>query len=442
MESVVFSCQMCKSRLALTGVEQLSPSGLLAVGLEQEGHRHPKAEDSFVVLESRKKEQQPEKSGGHSVEESFVVLGPLSSTPQRDNLDREEDECERLTLAGASDLDEKLKALARIFELASEDSGTDHPLCVDCASQVRAQMETEKRRLEGEIADYSEAVKRLEAEEDGLYLLSDAEFDKKMAEAEAEFERERAQVEALESQVVQAEMKMNQLQSVSEQLDDLEAAYWHYFNDYSLKIQDHLDEKAAIVNRINLASEKLGWLQQTTVCLDAFKIDHSGPFGTISGFRMGRTSEVHVDWDEINAGWGQAVLLLYTMANLCKFNFSVYRLVPMGSKPKILEKRGAERRIHELYGPVSKVWSFHYDRAMIAFLTCLKEFADFAHSEDLKEGLEDAFNLPFAIESDKIDGRTIKLSLNKDARWTKALKFMLADLLACMQWLGQQKSLP
>jgi beclin 1 len=28
----------------------------------------------------------------------------------------------------------------------------------------------------------------------------------------------------------------------------------------------------------------------------------------------------------------------------------------------------------------------------------------------------------------QVNGHTIKLTLNKDARWTKALKFMLADL--------------
>ena len=110
------------------------------------------------------------------------------------------DESDRLTLASPVDLDEKLKALSRIFEvnallfyastsmscsslqLASEESGVDHPLCVDCASQVRMQMETEKRKIEAEISDYSEAVKRLESEEDGLYLLSDEEFEKKMRE--------------------------------------------------------------------------------------------------------------------------------------------------------------------------------------------------------------------------------------------------------------------
>lgn len=43
---------------------------------------------------------------------------------------------------------------------------------------------------------------------------------------------------------------------------------------------------------------------------------HDGPFGTISGFRLGRTPDVAVEWDEINAAWGQAVLLLHAMAQV------------------------------------------------------------------------------------------------------------------------------
>jgi len=58
----------------------------------------------------------------------------------------------------------------------------------------------------------------------------------------------------------------------------------------------------------------------------------------------------------------------------------------------------------------------------------------------LNDSHEDAFDLPFAIEGDKIDGKTIKLYMNKDVLWTKALKFMLADLLACMQWVNQRKT--
>jgi hypothetical protein len=31
---------------------------------------------------------------------------------------------------------------------------------------------------------------------------------------------------------------------------------------------------------------------------------------------------IQVEWDEINAAWGQACLLLYTMAQYCRLNFS------------------------------------------------------------------------------------------------------------------------
>lgn len=57
-------------------------------------------------------------------------------------------------------------------------------------------------------------------------------------------------------------------------------------------------------------------LQQTNVYQDVFRIWHEGPFGTIGGFRLGRTNDVGVEWDEINAAWGQAVLLLHTMAKV------------------------------------------------------------------------------------------------------------------------------
>lgn len=60
-------------------------------------------------------------------------------------------------------------------------------------------------------------------------------------------------------------------------------------------------------------------LQQTNVYQDVFRIWHDGPFGTIGGFRLGRTNDVSVEWDEINAAWGQAVLLLHTMAKARSF---------------------------------------------------------------------------------------------------------------------------
>lgn len=58
------------------------------------------------------------------------------------------------------------------------------------------------------------------------------------------------------------------------------------------------------------------WHDACVVRLCVRERRHDGAFATISGFRLGRTPEVPVEWDEINAAWGQAVLLLHTMAQV------------------------------------------------------------------------------------------------------------------------------
>ncbi len=71
---------------------------------------------------------------------------------------------------------------------------------------------------------------------------------------------------------------------------------------------------------------------------DAFCIGHDGVFGTINGLRLGRVpgvpvcicypliddksnSLIQVEWAEINAAWGQTLLLLYTIARKLDFTF-------------------------------------------------------------------------------------------------------------------------
>lgn len=49
-------------------------------------------------------------------------------------------------------------------------------------------------------------------------------------------------------------------------------------------------------------------------------------------------------------------------------SFTPYRLLPMGSYPRVADK-GAT---HDLYGPVNRFVCTGYDRAQVAFLACLK----------------------------------------------------------------------
>jgi hypothetical protein len=45
--------------------------------------------------------------------------------------------------AGAGGLDAKLQALANLLELASTVTGVDHPLCLDCAAQLKEEVEAQ-----------------------------------------------------------------------------------------------------------------------------------------------------------------------------------------------------------------------------------------------------------------------------------------------------------
>ena len=57
-----------------------------------------------------------------------------------------------------------------------------------------------------------------------------------------------------------------------------------------------------------------------------------------------------------------------TAAQACKLTFSSYRLQPLGSYPRIVDKKGS----HDLFGPVNKIYCASYDRAMALYLACLR----------------------------------------------------------------------
>ena len=146
-----------------------------------------------------------------------------------------------------------------------------------------------------------------------------------------------------------------------------------------------------------------------------------------------------VGWDEINAAWGQAVLLLHTMASACRLTFASHRLLPMGSHPRVADRRGAT---HDLFGPVGRLWAGGYDRAAAGFLACLAEFGDFARARDAAEGRPPPhFAFPFPVDGDRVGGHSVRLFMQtQDAKWTKALKLMLADLKVALQWAVRREA--
>ena len=79
-----------------------------------------------------------------------------------------------------------------------------------------------------------------------------------------------------------------------------------------------------MTHEITLFQGQLDKLKKTNVFNAAFHIWHSGHFGTINGFRLGRLPSVPVDWNELNTAWGQTVLLLHSLARNIQLQFVRY----------------------------------------------------------------------------------------------------------------------
>jgi beclin 1 len=94
------------------------------------------------------------------------------------------------------------------------------------------------------------------------------------------------------------------------------------FNEFQTELQAFREEYDSIKMKLTNAKSTLDVLRLTNVYNDTFHIWHDGHFGTINNFRLGKLPSQPVDWNEINAAWGQATLLLFTIAKKMSFQFS------------------------------------------------------------------------------------------------------------------------
>uniref|UniRef100_A0A8C3YLS6 Beclin 1 n=1 Tax=Catagonus wagneri TaxID=51154 RepID=A0A8C3YLS6_9CETA len=124
---------------------------------------------------------------------------------------------------------------------------------------------------------------------------------------------------------------LEKVQAEAERLDQEEAQYQREYSEFKRQQLELDDELKSVENQMRYAQMQLDKLKKTNVFNATFHIWHSGQFGTINNFRLGRLPSVPVEWNEINAAWGQTVLLLHALANKMGLKFQRYRLVPYGN---------------------------------------------------------------------------------------------------------------
>lgn len=451
-------CQNCRQSLCVVGVDSYadkfsndysSRSGMQGSSIHGASSvlGSTRMDNSFVVLPKQKPQPQgmpPRPRGGagqldmsqpgKTMEESFVVVYKSESASDGGgtHLPSAEGGSNGHLQPHNSGFHSTTTVLKRAFEIASTQSQVEQPLCLECMRLLSDKLDKEVEDASRDIEAYEACLKRLEGE--ARYVLSEADFLKEKLKIEEEERKLEAAIEESEKQKAEVNAELKELELKSSRFKELEERYWHEYNNFQFQLISHQEERDAILAKIEVSQAHLELLKRTNVLNDAFPICQEGEFGTINNFRLGRLPKVPVEWDEINAAWGQACLLLHTMCQYFrpKFQYRI-KIIPMGSYPRIMD---SSNTTYELFGPVNLFWSTRYDKAMTLFATCLKDFAEFAHSKDIENNIppDKQFKLPYKIENDKVGSYSITQSFNKQENWTKALKYTLCDLKWALFW--------
>lgn len=336
----------------------------------------------------------------------------------------------------------EMERVNRLFEILSARSDIDHPVCVECTELL---VDGLQKRLEAATRErdaYVGFLKQVQGD-----IPTEEELEDSRSRVQKAREEEAAAIEELvklEKEKAEVDDEIAELEEEAHALDLEEEEFWRSRNAFAIKLAEFQNERDSVNLKYDHDSQQLEKLQRTNVYNDTFCISHDGSFGTINGLRLGRLSNVPVDWPEINAAWGHTLLLLATVAEKLGFKFEGYQLQPMGSTSKIIKfeypspsasRGGTSRRnvspkqtILELYSsgdmPLGLTFMHRrFDNAMVAFLECMRQLGAFVEQETARAGRP--LKLPYKIDGEKIDDVSIRLGIAQDDLWSKACKFTL-----------------
>ncbi|KAK5158099.1 hypothetical protein LTR04_005321 [Oleoguttula sp. CCFEE 6159] len=341
-------------------------------------------------------------------------------------------------------LSHKMETTAHLFEILSSRSDIDHPICVECTEilveGLQKRLATASKERDAYVEFLKEANNDIPTEEERQQAQND------LAIVHEREQKAFQELEKLEAERVAMDEELSALQAEARQLDIEEEAFWQERNAFTTTLSSFQNTRDSMSVQLSHASQRLEALQRTNVYNDTFCIGHDGNFGTINGLRLGRLSHLPVEWSEINAAWGQALLLLAVVAEKLDYEFQGYVLHPLGSASTIdkLEYPQQASTNDPTHPAKPKVSHFdlycagdlplglgflhrRFDSAMVAFLDCLRQLGQHVErTSGAGAGGGPGLNMPYQISKDKIGDASIKLGgFSQEEMWTKACKYAL-----------------
>ncbi|GAB7364441.1 hypothetical protein MBLNU230_g4982t1 [Neophaeotheca triangularis] len=453
-------CQKCRTPLKLDGsLEDLNPASfkILADAAPVLQPKEPDAPRSAAAKERRQLYDEASQEAGQPIHKRLSSLGQHSGSKAKPDMSyimlsdsqiaAPDESFANETKGGAkkppstaqtgdAPLSQKMETVTRLFEIMSARSDIDQPVCSDCTELLVDGLQKRQSSVARERDAYVDFLKQVQRD-----IPTDeekAQTSKDLEDAQLREKQALEELEALEAEKAKMEDEIAALDAEAEDLDEEEERFWRDRNAFTAELTAFQEERDSLQNQLAHDTKLLESLQRTNVYNDTFCIGHDGLFGTINGMRLGRLSEHPVEWAEINAAWGQAVLLLAVVAEKLGYTMQGYRLQPLGSTSKIekfeysqgssnAQSRQGKPNVKpmELYcsGDLPLGLGFlhrNFDNAMVAFLDCLRQLGE--HVERTSQ----THQMPYKIVKDKINDTSIKLgNFGQEEQWTKACKYTL-----------------
>ncbi|CAF1642937.1 unnamed protein product [Rotaria magnacalcarata] len=331
----------------------------------------------------------------------------------------------------------------RLYDFLSEQYTFDHPLCQECTDTLLDKLDVDLQMATHELTSYKKLLEQLNSSTN-VQQENYEKLKQELVELDEEETQLKDELEKLEQENERIQNESEQLKKEEETLEEEETKYLREYNEQKRLLFKAEDEQKSINNQTKHAHAQYEKLSKTNAFNAAFHIWHQEHFGTINGFRLGRLPGVNVEWSEINAGLGQAALLLNSLANRIDLQFTKYKIIPLGSHSYIddLSERKKSGKFVQLplyTGRRHLTWDTQFNKALIAFLDCVNQFKLAIESKNQRFCLPYKMNEKKGVITDS-NGYQFHVSYQVTSleEWTKALKYMLTNLKWGLTWITSQ----
>lgn len=173
----------------------------------------------------------------------------------------------------ADDLNYNLKVTTKLFDILSDQSTVNHPLCEDCADYIIDSMDNQLKVLEDECKVYKEFLENLEKVKS--YSATENQVEELKEQIESHKKEEKELIDCLEQTIDEKKAMEKEIEKQHVELikvNEEANKSWCEYNYLKKKLFDYEDELHSLDNQLKYAEAHLDKVKNTNIFASAFHI--------------------------------------------------------------------------------------------------------------------------------------------------------------------------